>query len=83
MSFSVGAAGTRDEVLTNVRERFADNYPDPAPGVEEILETGLGCAEDFLNEHSDEGNYSVTISGHAKQGDGDRNSMQVSVNAVS
>lgn len=85
MSFSVGTVGTKDEVAEKLNEAFDNNYPEPADGVREMFSLGSDFVERFAGRSEDDGNYSVSISGHAKQSDveGDRDWLSVSINAAS
>lgn len=59
MSFSVGVQTTRVAAEGDVRDKFAEFYPEPADGVKELFD------------------------GHAKQGESDRDSLNVSISGVS
>lgn len=83
MSFSVGVSGSRQEIEQKAEESFNSNYPTPDPGVKELFEVALTALADFSTTSKDEGNYSVSINGHAKQGDSDRDYLNVSIGAVS
>lgn len=82
MSFSVGQAGTKDEVAGKLVEAFSNNYPNPADGVQDLFDLGVDFVERFADSSEDEGNYSVSISGHAKQSETERDSLSVSINAT-
>lgn len=83
MSFSIAVSGTKDEIAQRAREAFQQNYPEPVPGVQELFEAGAEALEGFASSSGDEGNYSASVSGHAKQSDTDRDSLSISINAVS
>lgn len=85
MSFSVGAQARQEDIINQLQDSFSGIYSDPAPGVKEIFEAGCDYVENFLDSYGDEGVYSVSISGHAKQDDenkSDRNYLSLSVSPI-
>jgi len=82
VSFNVSAQGSKEEVANLLKDRFKEAYADPAEGVAELVDVGVRAVEDFVETSTDEGSYSVVISGHAKQSDTDRDSLAVSISAI-
>ena len=83
MSYSLSGSGSAEEIVTKLEEAFANNYPEPALGVEEQIESSIA----FVNSVVDgqEGNFSASLSGHVNQGEDDpsRSSASVSVSPTS
>ncbi len=82
MSFSVGVIGTKDELEERASKTFNDNNPDPAPRTVELFRVASATLLNFAETSKDEGNFSVSISGHAAQHDTERDYLSISINAV-
>lgn len=82
MSFSVGQNGQKDEVAEKLVEAFSNNYPEPDDGVQELFDLGVDFVERFAGRSEDVGNYSVSISGHARQSEAERDYLSVSISAA-
>ncbi len=82
MSFSISVVGKRSDLAALAEDKFGEQYSDPAPGTRELLSVGLSAVEDFSDTSQDEGNYSLTISGHAKQSDQERDYLSIGISAT-
>jgi hypothetical protein len=82
MSFSLATTGKKEELTDKLYENFKTYYPEPADGVTELVGVCIEAVADFADTSTDEGNYSVSISGHAKQSDGDRDYISISISAT-
>lgn len=83
MSFHVTAPFVnKDQAEAAIRERFANSVSDPAPGVQEHFDQGVGVMHGLLGflEAQGEKLFQVTISGHACQSETDPSSVSVTVN---
>lgn len=84
MSFSVGVQATRENAVEKLEEQFSTVYSSPDPGVKELFSAGCDGVASFCNASSDEGNYSVSVSGHAQQADNEssRDSLSVLISPI-
>jgi hypothetical protein len=83
MSFSLTASGKKGELPGKLEENFNTSYPEPAKGVTELVSVATDAVSSFATTSEDDGNYSVSISGHAKQSDSERDYLSVSISATS
>lgn len=83
MSFSVGVKASKDDSVDELADKFNEYYPEPADGVRDLFELGLDLVNKFGDHSDDQGQFSISISGHAAQSDEDRDSLSVSINPTS
>lgn len=79
MSFSVNVHGQRDDVASELRRQFEENYPEPAEGVADIFDIGVACVEEFMSRSDDPGNFQIMVAGHAKQEKTERDNLTVAI----
>lgn len=82
MSFSLSLKGQKDELVGALEAAFANNYPEPAEGVADLVGVGIDAVSAFASTSGDEGNFNVSLSGHARQSDTDRDSLNVSIQST-
>lgn len=83
MSFSLSLKGKRNELVQQLEEAFENNYPEPAEGVADLVGVGIDMVASFASTSDDDGNFNATVSGHARQSDTDRDSLNVSIQSTS
>lgn len=85
MSYSLAQSGEKDDVADQLSDAADNIYPgdSAAPGVREQIDKSIVFVEEHLAGLDDDGKFSVSISGHAPQGEGDRSSLSISITPIS
>lgn len=82
MSYSVSANGPKAEVADNLDAAFGRAYPEAAEAVDDAFSLVSNFVREFFAVVEDNGQFSVSVSGHANLGQDDysaRDSVSVSI----